>query len=486
MFEMLSNAQNLRLEEQRGVHVSPGEMPSFLYEESDRDGEFAFIYPDQIYHVDPNSDAIDLDQTITNVESPNSAFHALTPNNDTGVVNQSSEWNMHSLSLLSTPGQDKWKSLTDKRLSYSGLTSTPRKMSPVVVDSLNNAASSPTVPLTAATHQSIIDLEGIKPSKNDTKDHLHESISDASRLSGNLSSHFPSDSHAFRPLHTSNSSNTNVTTSAPIASPDHFVSSNKKLSNSELLPNKLSPSSSSNGSNNSHTSPNMLSPPPPGCKNIQRLSETMLVHKIHLALKEKENQQEVMDRNGTQSDRQINMKKSISEVNNEQFRWPPASPFVTDNDDSTQTLLSPRCNPNSFQDGKSTKDSQPISSTVDSTHNKISTRHQQNPFPIHTDWTAEPPVTPSTEISSFIPAVRQVTQVQNGNSSFIDKPPALPTTYVMAGPTQTLVQSHTDQRNSSPRSETPINSMTIPRPPYRSPPAYTTVVKLEEETVTFV
>ena len=436
MFEMLSNAQNLRLEEQRGVHVSPGEMPSFLCDEIDKDTEFftednrlAFTFPDPVYSVDAeNAETIDLDQTLTNLDSPvlSSAFHALSPSHENmrcAETPSSESWNVHSLPSFQTPSQDKWKTLTDRRLS--GATATPRKMSPVVVDSCNNTVTS--TPLAAEVAPS---------SRCHTLDDL--ATPDASRLAGNISLHFPAESHAFRPLHTSNLSKAPVTCSAPMASPDHvFPESNKLKTNNDLLPNKISPknrssSSSSNvstGSNHSQNSPNVvLTSPPSGVKSVQRLSETMLVHKINQAMREQR-----------------------------------AGPDSSYHEDLAQrALLSPRFDHVTPQ-GRGSLTSQHSPSRDDSVvHHTV--------------------VSPLADHHQPLGATRHFPQnsptLNVQPTSLIDKSAVLHTTFVMAGPTQTLLQS--------PPACTSVTSSPELRPPYRSPPAYTSVVKLAEETVTFV
>ncbi|GFO30557.1 regulator of G-protein signaling 12 [Plakobranchus ocellatus] len=223
LFELLSSAQSLRLEEQRGVHIYPGEMPSFLCEDrnqnfnGDQKNEFETLATQQQLFDDVNeiSRAGILEKKAWRKAE---GFHDTTPAN-TPTPRQS----------YGTPRGAKYgakmMSVTpllphsDQSFSREGVIPSPGeaeaffRMSPMIVDSRLTSLG--------------MSLDGALELRNGDK-YPEPEVGRLRQSSATSMSHFDG-RHAFQPLY---SPSEQRKVKAPVASPEKFSPQKKKQRNS--------------------------------------------------------------------------------------------------------------------------------------------------------------------------------------------------------------------------------------------------------------
>ncbi|KAH9503248.1 hypothetical protein Btru_068556 [Bulinus truncatus] len=165
LFDMLSSAQKLRLEEQRGVHISTGDLPTFLFEESKKQENIDHLKDAQITKshlsgvnmfddVDEISKVGFLEKTKKKelVDFPGTGSPVVFNNN---ISQETSKTNHFQIA----PSSEKWKSLSvknkhencvnmknvfvkkDSAVMSSPQTETYFQMSPVIIDAKRNLSS---------------------------------------------------------------------------------------------------------------------------------------------------------------------------------------------------------------------------------------------------------------------------------------------------------------------------------------------------------
>ncbi|GFR98576.1 regulator of G-protein signaling 12 [Elysia marginata] len=218
LFELLSSAQSLRIEEQRGVHISPCELPSFLAEDKNK-----------------NSEANQQHSEFETLAAQQQLFDDVSEISRAGILEKKA-WRKTSNSFqenfpptprlsTSTPRGTKYGAKTmavtpllghsDQSFSQDGVIPTPDeaeaffRMSPMIVDSRLTAMG--------------MSLDGALELRNGDKYPENEmgriGKTNFSRTSGR---------HAFQPLH----SPPGQRARAPVASPEKFSPLKKKQRNS--------------------------------------------------------------------------------------------------------------------------------------------------------------------------------------------------------------------------------------------------------------
>ena len=274
LFELLSGAQSLRIEEQRGVHISPGELPSFLCEDRNKKLE-------QSQHSE-----------FETLAAQQQLFDDVSEISRAGILEKKARRKMdNSLQdnfpptprlSASTPRGTKYGSKTmavtpllahsDQSFSRDGVIPSPGeaeaffRMSPMIVDSRLTAMG--------------MSLDGALELRNGDKYPEHEmgrtGKSNSSRFSG---------LHAFQPLH----SPPVHRAMAPVASPEKFSPQKKKQRNSpenvlegseenfNFMPKRTNLSTFTSPS--LHSGPGNLSTPR---QNISHLDRSLDVSAYHI------------------------------------------------------------------------------------------------------------------------------------------------------------------------------------------------------------
>ncbi|CAL1543696.1 unnamed protein product [Lymnaea stagnalis] len=153
LFEMLSSAQKMRLEEQRGVLVTPGELPSFLCEDIKSgcvDEDQNIVEEIHMKKIDDAQCGLNMFDDVAEISKagflekkkhelfnyPRSTYSSnFTPRETNKIINK-------------TPTSEKWKLHVDRNLHQDGVVTSPGeadtyfRMSPLVIDSKNATQSS--------------------------------------------------------------------------------------------------------------------------------------------------------------------------------------------------------------------------------------------------------------------------------------------------------------------------------------------------------
>jgi len=530
MFEMLSNAQRMRIDEQRGVGVANGDLPSFLCEDN---------YATDLTRTGEEDD---IDHHVHLRLSDMGTPHTRASPGSVVTPRPGAHTHSDSKQAFGTPGPDKWKIHADRGYAQNGVTPSPRvvppdhlRMTPMVVDSrISTLTQSLDFESMHHNHSQLQTLDNFAMAKTET---------DTSMLGGSLSSHLVNDSHAFRPLHSK----------APTASPEKFSPAegispqgispqgisplSKKLrGNSEvfnfnnLLPNKSSPNTRRSSSSSSVSSGNPSSPliskgvPQ---KSVQRLSDAMLAQKLHQALRDKEQTKlDNHDIGANHNDKLFHIRQSVSEGEGEHVRKSLSAYEREQSDLAQRALLSPRFDqsspvlrrgsPNALRQSLPVGEAlaqAALSPRLQQRHNSLckdqavyfsnacSPNKSSHPERTHPSVGAgpsqiTPPYYSSTPRTNTPPLVNR-----NNTSLHTNTTPYSPRTNTPP------LSSRTNTTPLSPRSspahmlsprttpplwgpnsfrnptESPRTNCSPPQPPYRDPPSYSSP---RDETVTFV